>query len=109
MLGLILLYFIGKYFYRLAEEYDKSKWGFAILGVVVYYASTFVAAILYYAFGFFDIDTTNRYNDLAVSFAALPFGILSCYLLYYFLEKNWKKQKQTNTSNVDGIDDIGTS
>ena len=35
MLGLVLLYWIGKYFYKLAEEYDKSKWGFAILGLVL--------------------------------------------------------------------------
>ena len=42
MLGLLLLYWVGKYFYKLAEEHDKSKWGFAILGVVSYYAGIVV-------------------------------------------------------------------
>jgi hypothetical protein len=48
MLGLFLLYFIGKSFYELAHEYDKSRWGFAIAGVVAYYFGTFVAGILFY-------------------------------------------------------------
>ncbi|TDN87659.1 hypothetical protein DET49_111107 [Salegentibacter sp. 24] len=40
MLGLLLLYWIGKYHYRLAGEYDKSQWGFTILGIVAYYADS---------------------------------------------------------------------
>ena len=37
MLGFVLLYWIGKYFYELAEVYNKSQWRYAILGIVVYY------------------------------------------------------------------------
>ena len=44
MLGLVLLYWIGKYYYKLAEVYNKSQWGFAILGIVVYYAGIVVFA-----------------------------------------------------------------
>ena len=46
MLGLILLFWIGKYFYKLAEKYNKSEWGFAILGIVVYYAGIFMSSII---------------------------------------------------------------
>ena len=46
MLGLLLLYWIGKYFYKLAEAYDKSKWGFTILGIVVYYAGIVVLGLI---------------------------------------------------------------
>ncbi len=42
MLGLFLLYFIGKIFYQLAEAHNKNKWVFAILGVIAYYAGTFL-------------------------------------------------------------------
>ena len=35
MLGLLLIYFIGKYFYDLAAEFEKNKWLYAILGVVM--------------------------------------------------------------------------
>jgi hypothetical protein len=34
MLGLILIYFVGKAFYDLAGLHGKSQWGFAILGIV---------------------------------------------------------------------------
>ena len=46
MLGLILIYFIGKRFQDLAKTYDNHKWGFAIAGVATYYIGTFIAGIL---------------------------------------------------------------
>jgi len=46
MLGILLLYWIGKYYYKLAEAHDKSKWGYAILGIVMYYASVVVSGLL---------------------------------------------------------------
>ena len=57
MLGIVLIYWLGKYFYQLAEKYNQNKWLYAILGIVVYYVSQlffgFVLGILsgfiYYA------------------------------------------------------------
>ena len=46
MLGLLLLYFVGKYFYNLAKEYNKSNWGFAILGIVVYYGGIIIFSFI---------------------------------------------------------------
>ncbi len=104
MLGLILLYWIGKYFYKLAEEYDKSKWGFAILGIVVYYAGTFAFGI---TFGII-AEITNPgliegFNETLLGLIALPFGILSCYLLYKYLEKTWEKNKPNPNKLIDEI------
>ncbi len=104
MLGLILLYWIGKYFYKLAEEYDKSKWGFAILGIVVYYAGTLIfgfgigviAEII--SPGFFD-----GFNETILGLIVLPFGILSCYLLYKYLDKTWKKNIPIKDELIDQI------
>ena len=39
MLGLLLIYWIGKKYYELATEHNRSPWGYAILGVFVYYFS----------------------------------------------------------------------
>ncbi len=105
MLGLILLYWIGKYFYKLAEEYNKSKWGFAILGVVVYYGGILSFSVIIGIMmeiispGFFD-----TFNETLFGFLMLPFGILSCYLLYKYLEKTWKKN---NPDPIELIDEIG--
>jgi hypothetical protein len=41
MLGILLFYFIGKSFYKLAEIYDKSKWTFAVLGVATFFVANY--------------------------------------------------------------------
>ncbi|MBP1838883.1 hypothetical protein [Formosa algae] len=105
MLGLVFLYWIGKYFYKLAEKYNKSKWGFAILGVVVYYAG-----IILFSFSIALIleilapGYISDINESLLGIVMLPFGILSCYGLYKYLEKTWKKN-QPNTSEL--LDEIG--
>ncbi|GAB4162622.1 MAG: hypothetical protein Tsb0033_21780 [Winogradskyella sp.] len=104
MLGLILLYWIGKYFFKLAEEYNKNKWGFAILGVVTYYAGIIIFSFI---FGIV-IELTSpgaidNMNETLLGLLMLPFGILSCYILYKYLQKTWKKNLPVNE-----IDQIGS-
>lgn len=104
MLGLILLYWIGKYFYKLAEEYNKSKWGFAILGIVVYYGGILIFSLIVGIMteiispGFLD-----TFNETLLGLLMLPFGILSCYLLYKYLEKTWKKSKPDPDKLIEEI------
>ena len=108
MLGAILLYWIGKYFYRLAEEYHKSKWSFAILGIIVYYAGVIVFAFLFGMIseiispGFFD-----NFNETILSLIALPFGLLSCYILYSYLKKTWQKNTPSINNTIDQIGKTG--
>ncbi len=104
MLGLIFLYFIGKYFYKLADEFNKNKWLFAVLGILVYYVGTFIGgALLGIMDGLigigFDWD-----NNLALGLIALPFGIASAYLFHYLLRKQWEK---SFVFTEDEIQDIG--
>ncbi|GAB5400405.1 MAG: hypothetical protein Aureis2KO_19900 [Aureisphaera sp.] len=107
MLGLVLIYFIGKNFYTLAEKHNRSKWGFAVLGVVSYYAGAFIFGILLGIYielwGSMSIDD---YSDLALGFMAMPFGILTCIGLYQILKRIWKKETKVDE---DLIDDIGKS
>lgn len=103
MLALIFLYWIGKYFYKLAEEYEKNQWGYAILGIVTYYAGLIFFGL---AVGILTeliypgaLDTVD---ETLLGLVMLPFGFLSCYLSYKYLEKTWKKNKPVNE-----IDQIG--
>ena len=100
MLGLLLLYWIGKYFYKLAEVYEKSKWGYAILGVVVYYLGTFVFAFL---LAIFTPNFLDSESDTVIGLISLPFGVLSCYLLYKYFEKTWEKNKPKADKLIDQI------
>ena len=104
MLGILLLYWIGKYFYKLAEEYQKSEWGYAILGIVSYYGGILLAGLItgiiaeLFFPGFIE-DT----NETVLGIFMLPFGLLSCYLLYKYLEKTWKKNKPENEIDAIGV------
>lgn len=101
MLGLILIYFIGKAFYDLAGNYGKHQWGFAILGVVTYYAGTFVGGFL---LGLFAIDFVMNSNDLVVGLIALPIGLAFCLTLYLILKNTWKKSVPGSKSTEDILD-----
>jgi len=101
MLGLFLLYFIGKAFYELAHEHNKNKWGFAILGVASYYAGTFLGGVILgvlMELGIF----TSLYDvpDLALGLITLPIGILACWATYRLLKSNWERVTKSEKSEV---------
>lgn len=106
MLGILLIYFIGKRFYDLADEYYQKKWLFAILGVATYYAVgtacvVFIAILDVYFFGWnFDWQSSFGMNLLAV-----PLGLLAVWGLYQILERRWKKLDVLRVT--DEIQDIG--
>jgi len=106
MIGLFLIYSIGKYFADLAYDHDRKRWVFAILGVATYYAGTFIFGFL---LGFILALTGNGYlldeiSDFVLSLILLPFGILSTWILYISLKKNWiKNPKSANDELLDSL------
>lgn len=103
MLGFVLIYFIWKRFADLAFEYKHKKWVFGLIGVASYYLGTLIAGLilgLLILFFDFSIDFDNT---LLMSLIGLPFGVLTCYLVYSFLKKKWEKEIVI----VDSIEDIG--
>jgi hypothetical protein len=92
MLGILLIYFIGKHFYKMAETYNKNKWLFAILGVVTYYVGTFIGGVVLAILDEIFVLGINWDSNLGLGLMALPFGIALDYLFYKILEKKWKKE-----------------
>ena len=109
MLGLILIYFVGKAFYDLAGKYNKSQWGFGILGVVSYYAGLIIGGSLlgvvieFISPGFID-DT----SETLLAVMALPLGVLTCWLTYVLLKRAWSQPKEISRNTLDA-DLIATS
>ena len=95
MLGIILIYIIGKNFYRLSDENNKNNWAFAILGVVSYYATAIVAVMIFAIFYELYGNSIDDVNEKLLDFMSLPFGIGGCYLTYKYLEKKWEKKHFT--------------
>lgn len=104
MLGLLLLYWIGKYYYQLAQKFDKSKWGFAILGIATYYGVMVVVMLIFVLFCLLaGIEFDFEANEMLLSLAAIPFGLAGVYFLYNFLEKKWKKEYVNPLAEIDSI------
>jgi hypothetical protein len=95
MLGLILLYFAGKAYYDLAGTHGKSKWTFAIIGVVSYYAGLFLGGIgIAIVYEIVSPGSLENTNEMLLGIMAIPLGILTCWGLYKLLEANWTKARK---------------
>ena len=108
MLGFILLYWIGKYFYKLAEKYQKSEWGYALLGIGSYYGGILLAG--FFTGIFVELlypGVIENSNETLLGILMLPFGLLSCYVVYTYLEKTWKKNKPKNEMDAIGVSQEG--
>ena len=103
MIGLILIYFIGKAFYDLAMLYQKHKWGFAILGVASYYLGLMVGGVIIALLMELNSPgSVERFNETALGALGIPFGILACWGLYKFLQRQWgKPAKFTDEEIID--------
>jgi hypothetical protein len=104
MLGLLLVYFIGKYYYQLAFHHNRNAWGYAILGVIVYYGTTFLSGFLF-AFTYLEMgnESIDSGTELLLSILSIPVGILGAYILYKALEKSWKSSN-SDSLNSDILD-----
>ena len=105
MLGILLIYFIGKRFYDLSIEFNKNKWVYGILGVVGYYA---IGGLFVFIIAFLDIYVFDWGYDwessYGINFISLPLGLLGVWGLYMLLENKWKKPVIVIK---DEINDIG--
>lgn len=93
MLGILLLYFIWKYYSELAHEYNKSRWGYFFLGVLAYYGATALVGVAIGLYStLYETSLLDDDNSLVLTFLAMPAGLLAVWGLYKLLEKRWKEQ-----------------
>lgn len=104
MLGLLLIYFIGKRFYDLSIEYDQNKWLYAILSIIVYYAAAFVLGIILGLFDFIFDWGIDWDNNFGWNLLGIPAGLLAVWGFYVILDNKWKKSVIVVK---DEIQDIG--
>lgn len=106
ILDLLLFYFVGKAFYNLAHQYDRSRWGFAILGVISCYGGILIGGIvlaLIYELGL--SKSIAGVNPVVLGLMGLPFGILVCWIFYLILKKSWiRSSENSNPSSTEVLD-----
>ncbi|SFT87608.1 hypothetical protein SAMN05216474_2836 [Lishizhenia tianjinensis] len=107
ILGLLLLYFIGKRFATLAEDHQKNKWLFAILGALSYYVGSFIGgifiALIFMASG--SLDDLNGLGEIQYTIISLVFGIGTTVGFYQLLKYLWGKN-QTRSTDVTLLDEV---
>lgn len=102
MLGLILLIFAGRAFYNLAGKYGKHQWGFAILGVVSYYAGLFLGGIIIgVVMELNSPGSVDDSNSLFYGLLAVPLGVLTCWLTYTLLKRSWSQPREISRQTLD--------
>lgn len=106
MLEIVIIYLIGKYFYKLAEAHKQNKWLFAVLGVITYFVGAAIGGVILFLLDMnfdFGIDWESKF---LLTLMLMPFAILTCYVLHYLLKRSWMK---TVAVEEDEIQNIGKS
>jgi hypothetical protein len=104
MIGIILIYFVGKAFYDLAGRHHKGQWLSAILGVVSYYGGQFAGGVIL-AIGYeLFIGSIDEINETVLSVLALPIGVLACWGFYRILKSRWEKKETFSESSEEVLD-----
>ena len=106
MVGLVLIYFTGKAFANLAEEYNKNKWLYGFLGVVSYYGGLLFVGFtlgIFIELGY--LDVLRDLNDTLLGVICIPFGVLICWGFYKYLKNKWLITDGNNRSNSVLLDD----
>ena len=102
MLGLLLIYVLWKQYSELAAEHNKSKWGYALFGIGMYYLGTILFGV---AIGIIDAFAGTNYveetNNIVLNIVSLPFGLLFTWGLYRFLENKWSSQTIGDDDSLD--------
>ena len=104
MLGLLLIYFIGKTYHTLATEHNKERpWLWAVLGIISYYGGAFLLGIVIFLYldlvgSNVDIENLNKGIEILLGLAG---GLMGTVGLYQFLKYRWN-----NKSSVSETDDI---
>lgn len=104
MVGLVLLYFVGKAFYELAGLNNRGKWLYAILGVGSYYAGLIVGGMLIGIGYELFVGSIDEVNETLLGLMGLPFGVLACWGFYRILKNRWNKKATFSGSSEDVLD-----
>ena len=96
----ILLFYVGFYFYRLAENHNKNKWLFGILGIVTYFIGTIIYPLFLRFFYSNEIDT---FDVTIISLKTFLIGLLSTFFLFQLLSVIWSRKKKVNKKDIDKI------
>jgi hypothetical protein len=108
MLGIILIYYLGKQFYTLAQAHQRNKWGYAIAGILSYYASTIIGLIIIIVgIGSLFPDLIDPIPEYTYDLIGIPFGLFGTWLFYQYLKQKFVGNSSVNHNTHNDLLDDG--
>lgn len=108
MLGLFIIYWIGKRFYDLATIHGRSPWGYAILGVAAYYITQLLFGMIAYVASPETFSNMDKGSELLLNLVGIGIGAGVWYLLLQYLTRKWENEAEQNYIGIDDeISNIG--
>ena len=100
IIGCIFLFYLGFYFYRLAENHKKNRWAFAILGLVTFFFG-YLMYILYYRIFIFEGVDNFTYSE--ISFKSFVSGFVLSFVVFQISNFIWNRKSRKNNTELDNI------
>lgn len=106
MIGLLIIGLMASLFYKLADAHGRNKWLFAILSILVFYATQFISGFIW---AILDPPVAGSTN-FTMLIVCLAISAISVAIFYQILKSNWTKNPITAKSgSPDLLDDITTN
>ena len=100
ILNYIFLFYVGFYFYRLAEIHNKNKWLLGIIGIATY----FIGSTVYPLFiRFFYTEEIYDFDLAKITLKSFLIGFSCIFFLFHLLSFIWSKKKKINKKEIDKI------
>lgn len=96
----IFLFYVGFYFYRLAENHKRNKWIYGVLGIVTYIIGANIYPVFLY---FIDSEYIDDYDLTSIAFKSFLIGIISVFVLFQVLSFVWNKKEEIDKREIDKI------
>ncbi|MFK8059714.1 MAG: hypothetical protein AB8B78_06435 [Polaribacter sp.] len=103
ILGYIFLFYVGFYFYRLAENHHKNKWLFGFLGIAIYFFGVLIYPLYLKLFNNLEID---EFKITIVSLKSFTTGLLFVFISFQFLGFIWGRKKKIEKKEIEKIGEI---
>jgi hypothetical protein len=99
-LGYIFIFYIGFYFYRLAENHKKNKWLFGFLGIINFIIGYF-SYLLFCRF--FNSIEFNKENISSIGLKGFIAGVIFSILIFQILSFIWSRKEKKYNNELDKI------
>jgi cellobiose-specific phosphotransferase system component IIC len=99
-LGYIFIFYIGFYFYRLAENYKKNKWLFGFLGIINFIIGSFSYLLFCRLFNSVEF---NKENLSSIGLKGFISGVIFSILIFQILNFIWSRKEKKYNNELDKI------